>query len=103
MGKKYEYVNGEKTINGFEIDGSAFSGTLKGNLATTSYFTPDFLKRSVWISTQNGRPLEVKCTKIGEAKLDTPKGKITDFLPNELRFSLIFLNSSQKRMKNHMR
>ena len=77
MGKKYEYVNGERTLNGFEIDGSAFSGTLKGNLATTSYFTPDFLKRNVWISTQNGRPLEVKCTKIGEAKLDTPKGKIT--------------------------
>ncbi len=77
MGNKTEYVNGERTIDGFKIDGSAFSGIIKGNPATTSYFTPDFLKRSVWISTQNGKPLEVKCTKIKETQLDTPIGKIT--------------------------
>lgn len=77
MGKKHEYVNGERTVNGFEVDGSSFSGVVKGNPATTSYFTPDFLERSVWISTQNGKPLEVKCTKIGEEQLETSKGKIT--------------------------
>ena len=77
MGKKHEYVNGERTANGFDIDGSAFSGIVKGNPATTSYFTPDFLKRSVWISTQNGKPLEVQCTKIGQAQLETSKGKTT--------------------------
>ena len=70
-------MNGERTVNGFEIDGSAFSGVLKGNPATTSYFTPDFLKRSVWISTQNGRPLEVQCTKIEEAQIKTPMGNIS--------------------------
>ncbi len=77
MGKKHEYVNGERTLNGFEIDGSAFSGVVKGNPATTSYFTPDFLNRTVWISTQNGKPLEVQCTKIGETRLNTPKNVIT--------------------------
>ena len=76
MGKKTEYVNGERTKNGFRIDGSAFSGIIKGTPATTSYFTPDFLKRSVWISTQNGKPLEVQCTKVEEARLQTAKGTI---------------------------
>ena len=67
---------GKKTSNGFEIDGSSFSGVIKGNPATTSYFTPDFLKREVWISTQNGKPLQVKCTRIGTEKVDSPEGVI---------------------------
>ena len=74
IGKKREYSIGKKTSNGFEIDGSSFSGVIKGNPATTSYFTPDFLKREVWISTQNGKPLQVKCTRIGTEKVDSPEG-----------------------------
>ena len=76
IGKKREYSIGKKTSNGFEIDGSSFSGVIKGNPATTSYFTPDFLKREVWISTQNGKPLQVKCTRIGTEKVDSPEGFI---------------------------
>ena len=76
-GKKSEYSNGKKTSNGFEIDGSAFSGLVKGNVATTSYFTPDFLNRNIWISTQNGKPLKVSCTKIATEDLYTAQGKIT--------------------------
>ena len=53
FGKKY-FVKGQREKNGFRIDGSAFSGVIKDNFATTSYFTPDFLKRKTWISTQDG-------------------------------------------------
>ena len=62
--KKQDFVTGEKKDNRFEIKGSAFSGHISLNPATTSYFTPDFLKRNVWISTQNGTPLEVKAKEI---------------------------------------
>ena len=76
IGKKVEYANVKKTPEGFKIDGSSFSGIVKGNPATTSYFTPDFLKRSIWISTQNGKPLSVKCRKVGIERVNTSKGLI---------------------------
>ena len=76
-GNKREYSIGKRTINGFEIDGSSFSGIVKSNVATTSYFTPEFLERSIWVSTQNGRPLDVQCKNIGTVQLGTPKGIIT--------------------------
>ena len=45
VGKKQDYSNVKRTNEGFEIDGSAFSGIIKENVATTSYFTPDFFTR----------------------------------------------------------
>ena len=38
---------------------------------TTSYFTPEFLKRKIWVSTQDGTPLEIKTRKL--------KNKIVSF------------------------
>ena len=76
-GKKREFSNVEKVKNGFKIKGSAFSGTINGNPGTTSYFTPDFLERSTWISTQNGKPLKIQSRMIGTEKLKGPKGLIT--------------------------
>ena len=55
--------------DGFRIEGSAFSGVIKDNFATTSYFTPDFLKRKTWISTQDGTPLEIKTRKLKNKKV----------------------------------
>ena len=77
VGKKREFSNVKKVPNGFKISGSGFSGIIDGNPATTSYFTPDFLKRNVWISTQNGKPLKVQSRKIGTEELQSPTGKIT--------------------------
>ena len=68
FGKKY-YVKGQREKGGFRIDGSAFSGLIKDNFATTSYFTPEFLKRRIWVSTQDGTPLEVKTRKLKNKKV----------------------------------
>tara|TARA_B100001093_G_scaffold371588_1_gene356564 strand:+ start:242 stop:919 length:678 start_codon:yes stop_codon:yes gene_type:complete len=68
FGKKY-YVRGQREKDGFRIDGSAFSGLIKDNFATTSYFTPEFLKRRIWVSTQDGTPLEVKTRKLKSKKV----------------------------------
>jgi len=68
FGKKY-FVKGQRENGGFRIEGSAFSGVIKNNFATTSYFTPDFLKRKTWISTQDGTPLEIKARKLKNQKV----------------------------------
>ena len=68
FGKRY-FVKGQREKSGFRIEGSAFSGVIKNNFATTSYFTPDFLKRKTWISTQDGTPLEIKARKLKNKKV----------------------------------
>ena len=68
FGKRY-YVKGQREEGGFRIEGSAFSGFIKDNFATTSYFTPDFLKRRIWVSTQDGTPLEIKTRKLKNKKI----------------------------------
>ena len=68
FGKKY-YVKGLREEGGFRIEGSAFSGIIKDTFATTSYFTPEFLKRKIWVSTQDGTPLEIKTRKLKNKKI----------------------------------
>ena len=68
FGKKY-YVKGQREEGGFRIEGSAFSGVIKDTFATTSYFTPEFLKRKIWVSTQDGTPLEIKTRKLKNKKV----------------------------------
>ena len=68
FGKKY-YVRGHREEGGFRIEGSAFSGVIKDTFATTSYFTPEFLKRRIWVSTQDGTPLEIKSRKLKDKKV----------------------------------
>ena len=68
FGKRY-YVKGKREEGGFKIEGSAFSGLIKDTFATTSYFTPEFLKRRIWISTQDGTPLEIKTRKLRNKKV----------------------------------
>ncbi len=45
--------------DGLRIKGSAYSGVIGGNPGTTTYWSPAFLRRPVWISTQDGLPLSV--------------------------------------------
>ena len=68
FGKRY-YVKGQREEGGFRIEGSAFSGIIKDTFATTSYFTPEFLKRKIWVSTQDGTPLEIKTRKLKNKKV----------------------------------
>ena len=68
FGKRY-YVKGQREEGGFRIEGSAFSGVIKDTFATTSYFTPEFLKRKIWVSTQDGTPLEIKTRKLKNKKV----------------------------------
>ena len=68
FGKRY-YVKGQREEGGFKIEGSAFSGVIKDTFATTSYFTPEFLKRKIWVSTQDGTPLEIKTRKLKNKKM----------------------------------
>ena len=63
FGTRY-YVKGQREEGGFRIEGSAFSGVVKDTFATTSYFTPEFLKRKIWVSTQDGTPLELSLIHI---------------------------------------
>ncbi len=68
FGKKY-FVKGLREGSDFFVQGSAFSGIIKDKFSTTSYFTPDFLKRRVWLSTQDGTPLEIKTRKLKNKKI----------------------------------
>lgn len=77
IGNKKEFCKGSRTENGFVINGSSYTGTIKENLATTSYFTPDFLQRNIWVSTQNGKPLNVKSKYIGIKKISSSQGELS--------------------------
>ena len=76
IGKKTEFVKGKRKNNGFIIEGSKYSGLVEGNPATTSYFSPDFLKRKIWISTQDGDPLSVNASEIGPDMAKSVNGEI---------------------------
>ena len=80
FGNKY-YVKGQKRSDGFEVNGSAFSGLIKEKFATTSYFTPEFLKRKVWLSSQDGTPLKIKTKKTGTSEIlyNNKKVKVTNW------------------------
>lgn len=62
-----DHVTARRQGDTLRIDGSRFAGTLRGNPATTTYWTPDFLRRDVWISTQGGQPLSIRVQKGGPA------------------------------------
>lgn len=57
-----------------KIDGSGFTGNVSGNPATTTYWSQAFLSRSTWISTQDGKPMQVSASKGGAIEVPTPSG-----------------------------
>ena len=80
IGNKTEFATvkriGKET---YKIEGSKFDGIISGNPATTSYFTPDFMNRTIWISTQNGKPLKIKTERVGQRLIESTKGPINAF------------------------
>lgn len=71
-----EYVSATATPGGVQVNGTRWSGLVPGNPATTSFFAADFLTRPVWISTQDGKPLNVRAGNAGAETLDTPAGSV---------------------------
>ncbi|WP_339949962.1 DUF6134 family protein [uncultured Albimonas sp.] len=58
------------------VSSGTWSGELPDEAATTTYWTPAFLDRGVWISTQTGRPLSVSVAKAGPAEIPGPSGPL---------------------------
>ncbi len=71
-----EQVSARRTGRGLEINGSGYQGIVSGNPATTSYFTTDFLERSTWINTQNGKVITPSIGRLGPASFTTSEGDI---------------------------
>lgn len=57
-----------------QIDATGFSGQAPGDAATTTYFTPDFLERRIWISTDDGEPMTVTAAQRSETSVAAAGG-----------------------------
>lgn len=53
------YARIRGSVDGLEIDGSGYSGRVRREAVTTSYFATEFLTRRPWISSQSGKPLDI--------------------------------------------
>jgi len=74
--KKKFSVSGKAVSGGFKVDGTLFKGVIKGNPGTTSYWSPEVLKRKTWISSQSGRPLNVTVKKRRGETIAAPAGNV---------------------------
>jgi hypothetical protein len=70
------FARAERSGDGLAIEGSEYSGTVAGNPATTTYWSPAFLERPVWISTQDGRPWQVRAEAVGTEPFPTASGSV---------------------------
>jgi hypothetical protein len=70
------FARAERSGDGLAIEGSEYSGTVAGNPATTTYWSPAFLERPVWISTQDGRPWQVRAQAVGMEPFPTAAGSV---------------------------
>jgi hypothetical protein len=72
---KPEQLYASRTGRGLEIEGSSYQGIVADNVATTSYFTADFLGRSKWLNTQNGKVFSPSIGRVGAATFSTNEGE----------------------------
>jgi hypothetical protein len=56
------------------VEGSVYAGPAPDDAATTSYWSPAFLERPVWVSTQDGRLLNVRVTNLGRTEFPAEGG-----------------------------
>ncbi len=59
-----------------EVEGSVWSGTVAGDSVTTTYWSYDFLKSPLWISTADGDPLKVTVSNVGAGEIPGPNGPV---------------------------
>jgi hypothetical protein len=58
------------------VESPDFTGQAPDDVATTTYFTPDFLGRTPWLSTDSGELMSVRTTRVGAASVDTGSGRV---------------------------
>ncbi|MEO0387635.1 MAG: DUF6134 family protein [Pseudomonadota bacterium] len=73
---KANQVTARRVSGGVEVDGSAYSGVVSGQPATTTYWAQEFLNRPVWISTQDGTPMRVRVSRAGSARIEAAGGDL---------------------------
>lgn len=71
------YARVKREGDGLMIDGSGYQGPCPLGVATTSYWSFDFMRRKTWISTQSGDMLPMSATNVGPAKIAGPSGPVT--------------------------
>jgi hypothetical protein len=59
------------------VESPDFEGAAPDRLATTTYFTTDFLDRGSWLSTDSGALFDVNISRVGPAEVDTPQGRVS--------------------------
>jgi hypothetical protein len=71
------FVRAERNGAELVVEGSKYSGRVGGTPATTTYWSPAFLERQVWISTQDGRPWRVSASRSDTVSYPTAAGDVT--------------------------
>lgn len=85
-----------------EVAGSGYQGIIPGDAATTSYWSPDFLRRGTWISTYDGTPMSVRTAQGGSAPVRLATGEVTAAVWNvsgDLDLALLY--AGQEWVANH--
>lgn len=72
-----DFVEVKRGGGRLEVEGSAYQGPCPLGVATTSYWSHDFLKRPVWISTQSGALLNMSATSAGAVDIAGAGGRIS--------------------------
>jgi len=70
-----DYVEIKRGGDGLEIDGSGYQGPCPLGVATSSYWSYEFMQRPVWISTQTGALLNMSTSNAGAAEITGPSGQ----------------------------
>jgi hypothetical protein len=59
-----------------QVASDFYTGPAPSDAATTTYFTPDFLKRSRWISTDSGEVYPMRVAEAGAGQVATGAGAV---------------------------
>lgn len=71
-----EFVRAKARGDRLLVEGSGHRGEIDGMAAPTSYWSPEFPRRGLWISTQSGAPLKVSCRPAGAGEVPTASGRL---------------------------
>lgn len=70
-------VQAQQSSGGIQVQGTRFSGVVPRQPATTTYWAQEFLTRPVWISTQDGTPMNVSVSRAGSTIVQAATGPIS--------------------------
>ena len=64
------FVSARRTAEGLDIKSTKFTGVVKGNPGTSTFFVSDIVTRKTWISTQTGKPMRIDPVNRGAARVE---------------------------------